>query len=657
MLENQKISKNINENHLNQIKQIISLQSNEIKKIQLFLTNIVDIYKEYIHLSKEFSKNLEKLALKLKPDGKTYEGQLVQAFQTILLFKSNSLNEMNEAMENIFNKAKNKDNIGDFEFETFTHFNGVYIDQYNKTMDSYKIYKSGVESYENYLINKELGLTKVEQVNKGKNSIGANKTNNNHINKNIDNYFKLFDNHEEVFLNQQKYVNNIRACNDILKNLFDYFYCAKDKMRKEIFNYCNSFNENLLSSLKKQNETCLSQNLVLNNLNTKNNLTETEDKNLEIHFIKPIPYSLKCLKMQEDEEVEEKIEKLDNITNNEKDKPKKRLNIEQALHILQTFRNNDLLLNNDDKTKEKEEYKKQEISDIVDILFNNTFLYNDTHKQKIINLLNDKIYQLYFLKLLNKYRTKGKFVLKKTALKNLGYLFQYLNELIVKNVDITLFKLLFIMSLTFYYQDSETYKRYYLLKFIENHQNFKKKEFWASYLSGLINLDLESNNKEENRQDINFIFFSNVRSVAKSMSDFHLGKEFIDEFLEEITKSKYNLKEEQKIQINYMLIDNESGSLNENERSTLSTEAYELNQNSFINNSIDNTDNNLIRTSRHNSRVSNFSNNMNYSNDYNINSNSNNSNSNNTNKLNSKEGKNDSDEGSLESIEIEEMKK
>ena len=657
MLENQKISKNINENHLNQIKQIISLQSNEIKKIQLFLTNIVDIYKEYIHLSKEFSKNLEKLALKLKPDGKTYEGQLVQAFQTILLFKSNSLNEMNEAMENIFNKEKNKDNIGDFEFETFTHFNGVYIDQYNKTMDSYKIYKSGVESYENYLINKELGLTKVEQVNKGKNSIGANKTNNNHINKNIDNYFKLFDNHEEVFLNQQKYVNNIRACNDILKNLFDYFYCAKDKMRKEIFNYCNSFNENLLSSLKKQNETCLSQKLVLNNLNTKNNLTETEDKNLEIHFIKPIPYSLKCLKMQEDEEVEEKIEKLDNITNNEKDKPKKRLNIEQALHILQTFRNNDLLLNNDDKTKEKEEYKKQEISDIVDILFNNTFLYNDTHKQKIINLLNDKIYQLYFLKLLNKYRTKGKFVLKKTALKNLGYLFQYLNELIVKNVDITLFKLLFIMSLTFYYQDSETYKRYYLLKFIENHQNFKKKEFWANYLSGLINLDLESNNKEENRQDINFIIFSNVRSVAKSMSDFHLGKEFIDEFLEEITKSKYNLKEEQKIQINYMLIDNESGSLNENERSTLSTEAYELNQNSFINNSIDNTDNNLIRTSRHSSRVSNFSNNMNYSNDYNINSNSNNSNSNNTNKLNSIEGKNDSDEGSLESIEVEEMKK
>lgn len=154
------------------------------------------------------------------------------------------------------------------------------------------------------------------------------------------------------------------------------------------------------------------------------------------------------------------------------------------------------------------------------------------------------------------------------------------------------------------------------------------------------------------------------------MSDFHLGKDFINEFLEDLIKNKYNLNEEQKIQINYMLIDNECGSLNENERSTLSTEIYELNRSSFNNNSIDNnSDNNLIATTRNSSRVSNnlydntrnsnFSNNMNNSND-NVYRNSNNSisNSNNINtKLNSMECKNDSDEGSLESIDVEEMKK
>ena len=665
MFESNNISNNSKENHLNQIKQIISSQSDEIRRIQEFSANIVEIYNEYINLSKEFSKKLENLAMKLKPDGKSFIGQLVQAFQSILLFKSNSINETCEEMLGQFNEKKNKNDIGDYEFETFKHFNEVYVDQYNKTMDSYKIYISGVEFYEDYLINKELGLIKEDNIIDLNNINAINKTSNYNKNNGNNNIHKLFDNHKEVFLNQQKFVNNIRACNDILKNLFDYFSCEKNKLREKIFDYCNSFNESILSCLQKQNETCLNQKLVLENLNTKNNLTELEDKEIKSHFLKPSTYSLKSLKMEEYEDEEKK----ENDLNNKELNSKNKISIEQALHIFQTFRNNHLLLNGQDKTKEKEEFKKQEISEIIDMLFNKTFLYNDNHKQKLISLLNDKIYQLYFLKLLNKYRTKGKFILNKTALKNLGYLFQYLNELIIKNLDINLFKLFFIMSLTFYYQDSESYKKYYLLKFVENHQNFKKKKFWENYLSGLINLDIESNNKEENNQDINYFIFSNIISVTKCMSNFHLGKDFINEFLEDITKNKYNLNEEQKIQINYMLIDNECGALNENERSTLSTEIYELNRSSFNNNSIDNnSDNNLMTTTRNSSRISNnlydntrnsnFSN-MNNSND-NVYRNSNNSisNSNNINtKLNSVESKNDSDEGSLESIDVEEMKK
>ena len=189
-------------------------------------------------------------------------------------------------------------------------------------------------------------------------------------------------------------------------------------------------------------------------------------------------------------------------------------------------------------------------------------------------------------------------------------------------------------------------------------------------MSGLIKLDIESSEKNENKQDIDYINFSNIISVTKSMSDFHLGKEFINEFLEDITKSKYNLNEEQKIQINYLIADNEYGSFNENDRSTLSTEVYELNTSSLNNNSLDNnSDNNLIRCSRNSSKISNnlYENNMRTSsgvsntynsNDFNLNRISNNSNSNNANsKLNPIESKNEGDEGSLESIELEEMHK
>ena len=144
------------------------------------------------------------------------------------------------------------------------------------------------------------------------------------------------------------------------------------------------------------------------------------------------------------------------------------------------------------------------------------------------------------------------------------------------------------------------------------------------------------------------------------MSDFHLGKEFIDEFLEEITKNKYSLDEEQKIQINYMLIDNEYGSFNEIDRSTAATELNELNQSSFINNSIDNIDFNLIRASNIN-LIENRNSYIFKNNDSIINRISNNSNNiitNNTaSDLHALDLKSESDEGSLESIEIEELNK
>ena len=56
MCDNKTFKTNLNQNHLSQIKHMISSQSNEINRIQLFLTNIVEIYNEYINLSKEFSK-------------------------------------------------------------------------------------------------------------------------------------------------------------------------------------------------------------------------------------------------------------------------------------------------------------------------------------------------------------------------------------------------------------------------------------------------------------------------------------------------------------------------------------------------------------------------------------------------------------------------
>ena len=234
MFENKNNKDIQNQNHLNQIKKLISSQANEIKRIQSiqsFLNNIIDIYNEYINISKEYSKKLKNLAMKLKPDGKTFEGQLVQAFQIILLFYSNSLNEMTDDVGTFFNKHKKENTIENNGVETFSHFINVYIQQYNKTMDSFKEYESEIESYENYLIKKELGLIKDECTpeDKAKELSGGNKSPHNKSNNTLN-----INNNKELLMFQIKFLNNMRASNDILKNCFNYF---SDEKKKSVNKY------------------------------------------------------------------------------------------------------------------------------------------------------------------------------------------------------------------------------------------------------------------------------------------------------------------------------------------------------------------------------------------------------------------------------------
>ena len=596
---------NIEETEMNKINQIINTQNSKIERIQEFLTDIIDIYISYIKLSKEFSKKLETLAMKLKPDDKTFEGQIIQVFQSILLFNSNSLNEMIKDM-NIFYEQENKNCNEINDINNFKNFKEVYLEQYRKTMETYKVYENGVENLENFLIKKELGLIKEENKNK--------------------------ENVKIVYNNQEKFVNNIEGCNELLKNLFDYFSNEKNKMRMQIFNYCNKFNDNVINYIKKQSETSLNQKLILDKLTNSYNLKELEQKEFTNQYLKLNPYPLKCLKLSEEKE---KVKEKSNLSEKEKNK---KLSIGQALHILEIFRNNGLILNQETQTKGKEESEKQEIANYLDGLFNmNNLVYEDSDKQRIISLLNDKINQIYFLKKLNAYRTKGKFLMKKNALQNLGYLFQYLNELITNNLDAKLFNLFLIMIFTFYYQynDNETCLKYYLYKYFENNPNYKNRKLWENYLEGLITSDI----KESSSTDINlnYIHFLNIMSVIKSMSDLHLGKDFINDFIE-YASNKYKLKEDQKIQVNYILNDNEYGSFNENERSTLSTEINELNQS--YSNSIDGINSNSINDNRFSNNSNRFSNNSNFI----------------FTKNNDEDKKNESD-GSIESIDVEAVSK
>ena len=277
-----------------------------------------------------------------------------------------------------------------------------------------------------------------------------------------------------------------------------------------------------------------------------------------------------------------------------KDNNNYKLSIGQALNILQVFRNNGLILDQETEKKGKEEKDKQEILNYLNGLFSKKYLiYEETETQKMVSLLNDKTNQKFFLEKLNDFRNNLKFFMNKNALQNLGYLFQYLNELITKNFDAKLFNLLLIMLFTFYSQDNDTCSKYYLYRYLENSPSYKNRKLWENYLEDLIVLDI----KESSYQDIelNYFYFLNTMSVINSMCNLHLGKDFISDFIE-YSGTKYKLKDDQLIQVNYILNDKECGSFNDKERSTISTEINDLNQN--LHNSIDNINLNISNDNR-----------------------------------------------------------
>lgn len=530
------------------INQIISDQTTKMEKIHEILSDFVEIYVSYIKLSKEYSNKIENLAMKLKPDDKTFEGQIIQVFQNILLFNSNSLNKMIKDMNNFYQQeSKNKDYV--HNSNTFSSFKELYAKQYTKTMDSYKTYKKGLENLEDYLVQKELGNNKEE----------------NNIDEKINN----------VYSDQEKFSGDIKDCNNLLKNLFNYFSMQKNAMRTQLFNYCNKFNSNVVNYINKQNETCLNQKLILDDLTKSFNLKEIEEKEFIGEYLTANPYPLKSLKLAEEKEEIFNIEE------------KTQLNFGQALNILQVFENNGLILNNGKKVINKEELDKKKMSNYLSNIFDsNNLLYNDIDNQEIILLLREKSNQEYILKLLNNYRMKGKYQLSKGALSNLGFVFQYLNELVTKNLDAKLFTQLFIMAFTFYYQEKEKvndgYIYNYLFEYIWNCEIFKDRKFWENYLEGLIIQDIKDTPPDE--LNLNFTQFVQTMTVIKSMTDLNLASDFVSEFMEYIF-DKYKLKDDQKVQVNDLFYYSiRVGSFSRIKRSTISSDT---NGQSF-HNSLDN---------------------------------------------------------------------
>ena len=374
---------------------------------------------------------------------------------------------------------------------------------------------------------------------------------------------------------QESYTKCIKESNNILKKIINISSEEKQLIKEKINKKCISILDTLIFFTKKQNDNYELQKINLKQTYILNLQLLIEEEELNSHFIQPIPYSLKCLeiymKMKEKKE-KDKIKKRNSepIQNNilflligennlqEEQKLKNKiceLKRDNILNIVDIITKNKLMLNLNDEKNVKRIISKKEIKQIITFIFKDTNSFTKEIKNKLYKLFEeDKENILYFFNILNVNRGKDNIILNKETFIFLGEIFEYITLLSFDNINVDIFRLLFILSTTYCYKENNIKK--YLFIYIENNQNFKKEEFWVKYFDNFLNKEVESGlNVYNNLNKINKIneeiqkekndkfilsLFSNLLMVVQNMIDFHFDNDFINNFISKIN-DKYKL--------------------------------------------------------------------------------------------------------------------
>ena len=570
-----------------------------------------------------YSENLNNLIKELKNENiMTKEEEIDNIINQFNDYKSSYFNKMKQAI--LYNEKYKKDIVQYQEFLVNEEYNEHMKkgDIKNNDDDIIDIYEKDIQiknkKEKEAKFDEECSVIDINYVNK----VNLNK-NNNGLND--------INNEKELIESQKLFLSNISESNDILNNIKEFLSKEKTILRKNIFNICDCFIEGLLKFVDSQKNNYDMQNEVIKKL-TNELQYEEKDKNQ----IRPAIVKLQYLEIYRNfiqEKSEININKITNDSNNDsndsyndlttfkklnnqrkslnvndkkfnfldfitnrntmnftqnidnskndenKDNFKKmvtKLNRAEIINIFQRIKNTNIILAESDVKLIEKEINFKIIHEILVKAFLDTEKYTEKEKNILLDYFNkDKSYIFYFIKVLNDHRTKGNFILSEKTLKYLGELFKYINNLILNENDMELFKFIFILSMTYYHVSEKDQTKIYLFSYIKDHPDYQKIKFWEDYLNELVDHDLkgslyntdsdiknkkwENLNKEE-KEKLNNCYFSNFLTAVKAMADFRLDKKFVRDFVEK-NKEKYILTQEQ-IENVCMIFD---VSLNENE--------------------------------------------------------------------------------------------
>lgn len=173
----------------------------------------------------------------------------------------------------------------------------------------------------------------------------------------------------------------------------------------------------------------------------------------------------------------------------------------------------------------------------------------DYEKSKLLKIIEEKKNRKYFFEALNQYRVEGIFELPKKTFEELSFLFNFIIKLAINDEDYESFKILIILSQTFYLSEN---KDLLLHSSIDNHQIWKDKLFWENIINYSITeelndpkqFDLLMDEDYKGKKDkINSTIISNIYTYVYNMKLFNFPKDKYKELINDII-NKYKINPE-----------------------------------------------------------------------------------------------------------------
>ena len=251
----------------------IENKKKKILQVKKSYKEIKEVFKKYIDVTKNYANQLASIALELFPNSKSIEGELIQAIQGIILFNSETLNTLADQIAEIL-KNLNFKASKDLKSPILEEFSRMYQTKYSKIVNLFCNYIDGYESYEKYLIHKELGILNEKRKNENEN----------------ENEIQIYDNHENIFQLKKEYIDMINETNLIVQKLVEFGYNEEKNIKVDFSNYSKTFIDKLLDCTINQKKQYEDQCLIINNLKEKINLEKIEN-----YFLVSQQYSLHSL--------------------------------------------------------------------------------------------------------------------------------------------------------------------------------------------------------------------------------------------------------------------------------------------------------------------------------------------------------------------------